>query len=421
MHVGVMALLFWASANQSSFWIASLFCLVNLPLLAFRPEIRPEGLSYLFFALYYLLLWSVVEGRFSVRWLLLIPFLQAVWTNVHIFFAFGPLLVAVAAFDVWLQKRSTLRRPYLLVLAASCMACLVNPFGLEGAFKPLTIFQAYGYQVAENQSVLELQRSYDLPVLVHFEVVAALCVGLGVWMLLRSGSRRVVLARVLLLLFFAVLAWNVGRAVALFGLLAIPVGSMAAEVAFRSRSSRSRVRFERLAILGACALLLAPLVLQDAYLSPFSRRLGVGLAPKVQESAKFFVENDLQGPIFNNYDIGSYLVFRLFPGERVFVDNRPEAYSVSFLEDVYTAMQRDEELWKKMEQTFRFNVVYFSRRDRTPWAKPFLMRRIQDENWAPVYADRYALILVKRTEANRELIRRFEPKPPDPSAVRPRR
>jgi hypothetical protein len=141
----------------------------------------------------------------------------------------------------------------------------------------------------------------------------------------------------------------------------------------------------------------------------------------VQESAKFFVENDVQGPIFNNYDIGSYLIFRLFPSERVFVDNRPEAYSVSFLKDVYRAMQRDEELWKKMEQRFQFNVIYFSRRDRTPWAKPFLVRRMQDASWAPVYADRYALILVKRTEANRELIRRFEPKPPDPSAVRSHR
>jgi hypothetical protein len=118
--------------------------------------------------------------------------------------------------------------------------------------------------------VLELQRSYDLPVLLHFEVVAALCVGLCTWMLLRSGSRRVVLARVLLLLFFALLAWNVGRAVALFGLLAIPVGSIAAELAFRSRSPGATTRFERLAVLASCALLLAPVVLQDAYLGSAS-------------------------------------------------------------------------------------------------------------------------------------------------------
>ena len=55
-----------------------------------------------------------------------------------------------------------------------------------------------------------------------------------------------------------------------------------------------------------------------------------GLARGVQGSAKFFQNEGLKGPVFNNFDVGSYLIFYLFPEERPFVDNRPEAYPVEF-------------------------------------------------------------------------------------------
>jgi len=58
----------------------------------------------------------------------------------------------------------------------------------------------------------------------------------------------------------------------------------------------------------------------------------------------FFKENNLQGPIFNNYDIGGYLIFNLFPQEKVFVDNRPETYSSEFFQEDYIPMQEDYDI-----------------------------------------------------------------------------
>jgi len=114
------------------------------------------------------------------------------------------------------------------------------------------------------------------------------------------------------------------------------------------------------------------------------------------------------GPILNNYDIGSYLIFYLPEEEKVFVDNRPEAYSVSFFKDIYIPMQSDETVWHQIRERYQFNVIYFNRHDRTPWAQPFLIRRIKDPDWAPVYADAYTLILVRRTSENQSIIERHE-------------
>jgi hypothetical protein len=133
-----------------------------------------------------------------------------------------------------------------------------------------------------------------------------------------------------------------------------------------------------------------------------------GLFPDINRSAEFFKAEKLSGAIFNNYDIGGYLIYHLFPQEQVFVDNRPESYSGDFFQKIYIPMQQSEDVWKKYEQQYDFNVIYFSRHDLTPWAQPFLIRRLQDPAWAPVYTDAFVLILLKRNDENRSVIERFE-------------
>jgi len=57
---------------------------------------------------------------------------------------------------------------------------------------------------------------------------------------------------------------------------------------------------------------------------------------------------------------------------------------------------------------YQFNAIYFYRHDMTPWGQPFLIKRIRDPEWAPVFVDDFTLIMVKRNLYNRGLIERFE-------------
>ena len=118
--------------------------------------------------------------------------------------------------------------------------------------------------------------------------------------------------------------------------------------------------------------------------------------PGVERSADFFKAAGLKGPVFNNYDIGGYFIFYLFPQERPFVDNRPEAYPVDFFKRVYGPMQEKEQDWSEARAKYGFELIYFYRHDITPWAQPFLLRRLDDPEWAPVFVDDYTIILARR-------------------------
>ena len=134
----------------------------------------------------------------------------------------------------------------------------------------------------------------------------------------------------------------------------------------------------------------------------------IGLVPNVNASAEFFKKNGLRGPIFSNYDIGGYLIYHLGGREKVFVDNRQEAFPPDFFRHVYIPMQQDPEVWKKMDEKYGFNIIYFYRHDMTPWGQSFLIDRVKDQQWAPVFVDDYAIIFARRGSIDQGIIDHFE-------------
>jgi len=43
----------------------------------------------------------------------------------------------------------------------------------------------------------------------------------------------------------------------------------------------------------------------------------------------------------------------------------------------------------------------------TPWGQAFLISKVQDEEWAPIFADQYNIIFIKKNLENVELIRKY--------------
>jgi hypothetical protein len=137
-------------------------------------------------------------------------------------------------------------------------------------------------------------------------------------------------------------------------------------------------------------------------------RFGLGVLEGNSGAAEFFQSEGLRGPIFNNYDIGGYLIYYLYLRERVFVDNRPEAYTRDFFEQEYVPMQEDEAAWRRAEQKYNFNAIFFSHRDAAPWGQKFLIERIRDAAWAPVFLDDHSIIFLKRNDRNQDIIGKYE-------------
>ncbi len=140
---------------------------------------------------------------------------------------------------------------------------------------------------------------------------------------------------------------------------------------------------------------------------PYWRSFGIGLEKENSAAPTFLREQNIRGPYFNNYDIGGYLIFHLFPREKVFVDNRPEAYPTSFFQDEYIPMQTSEEAWREALAHYGFNAIVFSHTDATPWGQAFLRARMEDHEWARVFTDSRIIVFVRRTPEHEALIAQF--------------
>jgi hypothetical protein len=100
------------------------------------------------------------------------------------------------------------------------------------------------------------------------------------------------------------------------------------------------------------------------------------------ESADLITRNGLQEPIFSLDSWGGYLIYRLYPQSRVFVDDRHDLYGEEFLKDYLKAVRltpdwdtflsekrvnwvlapKESALANMLVQTFQWEVV---RRDGT--------------------------------------------------------
>jgi hypothetical protein len=138
-----------------------------------------------------------------------------------------------------------------------------------------------------------------------------------------------------------------------------------------------------------------------------SKEFGLTIPVGAEQGVAFIQANKIRGPVFNNFDVGSFLIWKLYPEQKVFVDGRPEAYSVDFFEKIYKPMQESPTLWKKYSEQYAINYIFFDHRDITPWAKTFLQYITADPQWPLVYLDDSIIIFVKNIPANQKLIEKY--------------
>ncbi len=408
LSIGALLVMVRATAiSIAPRWVL-LVATLMVPLFAYRTEVRPEGFSYLLLAVYYLLLSKHQSGKLDFGPLLLwmLP-LQLLWVNLHIFFFLGLGMVGVFLVDALVLKRDSPRVRELLLLLASLVAVsIINPHFHRGLLAPLTIFDEYGYMIVENQTVFFLQERFGNPQFIHLEILAVFAIGASVWSIAR-GIWWQMLPELLLSIGFLALSFMAVRGIPMFALFSIPLFARVLAALSDGLHFKTRETLMRLIPVAGIALCGIFIAMPGTYASANKGYNGLGLFNGVETSGRFLKKSGIPGRIFNNYDIGSYLVYYFGEGGRVFVDNRPEAYSVAFFDSIYKPMQEDDAVFRQMTERYDLNVICFYRHDETPWAQPFLIRRTQDPEWVPILVDEVSLILIRNLPANRPWIERY--------------
>ncbi len=426
----------FAETKIDSFYLVSFFSLPVILLLSQRTEIRPEIFSALFIVITYLLL--ELGDNIKRKWLpwLLVP-LFLFWVNIHIYFFIGLALIGFKVAAILIKSLIEKRREYkqffqfLAIFLASIIISFVNPNTWHGLVYPLNIFRNYGYEIAENKSIFFLE---NLTINHNFQIFKFLLILLVIsWFvyfifsyynnkknkLAFFSSIKARLFDIFVCLFISALALFSSRNIALFGLISLIIISfnIGPLLIYLKRTNKviSNLWRHYISLSSSSINLIASSILFLLIISSFiyviidgqknnyliKGSFGLGLENDNEASAEFYRQNNLKGPIFNNYDIGSALIFWLHDSEKIFVDNRPEAYSVSFFNEIYKPMQMEVDEWEKYLKIYDFKTIYFAHTDSTPWAGQFLSRILNDKKWSLVYFDQTTVIFVNSEKYDR--------------------
>ncbi len=420
---------FFAQTKIDSFYLLSFISLPVILLLSQRTEIRPEIFSALFIVVTYLILeLSDDSQRKWLPWLLVPLFLF--WVNIHIYFFIGLALIGFKVAAILIKVLSEKKKEYKkffkfsAIFLASALISLFNFNTWQGLVYPLNIFRNYGYEIAENKSVFFLEH---LTINHNFQIFKFLLVLLSIsWILYFIfsyynnknnkttflNSVKIRLFDILICLFITALSIFSSRNIALFGLISLIIissnigpfliylqrvnqvtSSLWQRYIFSSSSKINLIAFFTIFFLIISSFIY---VINDERQNNSLIRgsFGLGLENNNEASAEFYRQNNLKGPIFNNYDIGSALIFWLYDLEKVFVDNRPEAYSVSFFDEIYKPMQIEVDKWAEYSKLYDFSTIYFTHTDSTYWAEQFLSRIVNDKKWSLVYFDEKTAIFI---------------------------
>ncbi|MBI4837168.1 MAG: hypothetical protein HY813_02040 [Candidatus Portnoybacteria bacterium] len=428
--LAAFSIVLFISIRRGNFWVASMASIPTIYILSERTDLRPEVFSYFFTTLFLFFLYDLEKNPAKNRIFWLIP-LQLLWANLHIYFFIGIAMTAGFLLEKVIidrnhPKKNLLIKKLSFLFLSLIMVSLINPYGIKTLLYPLNIFKNYGYDIVENKSPFFLQHLMHDSAIPAFKIAVSLLIisfffSFRQWpIFLFLASLSTTIAGFMMirnfpffsLIFLSAISINLRNVmvanapIPFLGNIKNAAERIKVEVKIINEKISSVLKIALPCILTGIIILIFSHYLDDAFFK--NKEKGIGLTFQSNDSADFFIKENLKGPIFNNYDIGSYLIYHLYPKEKVFVDNRPEAYPKDFFDYTYLPMQMKEEKWQEFDKKYNFNIIYFTQQEGTWWGQSFLRQRLKDDAWALIYADSQAAILIKNSPENQTTIQKYK-------------
>jgi Flp pilus assembly protein TadD len=435
--VGGYALLSWLGAVACAATVALLvlrrnavtaaLAILAVPLIAVRTTPRAEMFTVVFFAAFLSLLWEAHEGGGPPLWLL--PVIMVAWVNLHLGFVSGLALLGGYVLVEALQLPWVSERPAALAQLQHCwpwflatvVATLANPWGW-GIYRAL--FRQESAMAAHSQSISEWS---SVPLnWTSFAAALSLRNPDGAFVvLLVIAACAVVISLLRRQIGAAVLLTGAGflgvrhtRLQALFAEIVVVVAgaafaSLLDEVKARIADARTR----RILLVGGMALLVllagvrsVDLVTNRTYLARTTiASFGPGLSWWFPEDAAAFVlRAKIPGQVFNDYDEGGFIVWRLGSEYRDYIDGRAIPFGPELLKHTDELMQSppDSPLWQQEAEAHDINtiIVPLGRYDALQFF-PVLSQFCSSQTWKPVYLDEVSAVFVRMQPETEGLIR----------------
>ncbi len=376
------------AANENRRLVA-LMALIPALVLGVYSNVRTQSFSFAFFALYLWVLWEYRDGRRDRLWLL--PLVMVLWVNTHGAFVIGlgaialMLVCEMGRRRVKLSSEEEATEPALGRLAAAlgltAAATLVNP----------NTWRVYSYvrQLQLDRPSQGFVTEWQPPDITSPWPLLAFYGPLLLVMLALVYGRRPDLTEIAFFVAFAAFGFTASRNAIWFVLAATPLLARAAagvSVAGRIAPGKPRLNLLLAAALAVFTVLLSPWVrphLGESAPRPYL------IEPETPiEAADFIAERELEGNIFHPQEYGDYMIWRLWPRQRVFIDGRVHLYDEELIKDYFFILAAER--WQELLDEYDVRYALLAKSD--PNSAPLREALADSSDWEDIYEDEVSIM-----------------------------
>ncbi|HYM29138.1 MAG TPA: hypothetical protein VET66_13385 [Steroidobacteraceae bacterium] len=343
---------------------------------------RPAMFSVFFVALFIYEISAARRGERRTLWRL-VP-LTLLWANLHGGYVIGLVLIAMLAAAQWWERRETAGPGWKHVLAVcgvAFVAAAVNPYTYRLWLYPLEYFVGGNASLAridEWQSP-DFHQARNLPLALL--LVTGLVVGVN--------GRRFDAWRSMLVAAFGLMALQSMRHQPLFAIAWATAAGPALLDRWawwgRTPERRAAPKMLNYALLAAGVAALLTVVIASPTGLPLRNPPTGGAMPYPAQGAAWIAANRPGARIFNQYEWGGYLIDRLYPDERVFIDGRADLYGPLVVEYDSLITGRG---WQPAFERYGVDTALLS--PQLP-----IVAALRAAGWTTGYEDAHQVVLVR--------------------------
>ena len=407
---------------------------------SFRFDVRPELVSL---AGLPLVIGLAIRARDTGRHrlLLALPAIVALWSNLHPGAILAPVVLAAGALGTFLHERvssqpaagspsdtpSRFAQRLALAAAATALASAANPYGFRIYQVPFELSRLLASLPSPNLEWAR-PRVADFPLFFATAVLTIVILIVCRRRLDPIAAPALALAGVLAAahlrnigLFFVLLPFGLARPAAALS-IRLMSGALARRLASLRPASGSPAAPPGVRPGFVAAVVVYVISVPLLTVLPPKLAWGLGVAPDNEPSrAVDFLDRENVGErLYNDVRFGGYLIWRRFPGHRVFIDGRNEVYP-RLLREVFASVN-DSRAWQAFLEGQGIDaafVRYSPSLERVvipgPDGRPgrvleraFSANHFPSRDWALVYWDDDAMIFARRIPENDDVIARLE-------------
>jgi hypothetical protein len=350
------------------------------PLFGIRPQMITLFLATIFIGL----LTRYADDGQSRRLWWIIP-IMVLWVNLHGGYVVGLGLIGLYLISLILDGKWRLAPRLGLVLLAAMAAVPLNPNGFRMFTYPFETLSLAATAFIDEWASPDFHKLMFLPLaLLLFGLLAVLAL----------SARRPLVSELFLLLVTGLGALRSARHIPIFALIATPIlarhlWDILKMRGWDKRFTRIEAPATGFALIFNLVFLLAPATLGVDRVTHFvSNQPAYEAKNYPQAAVNFLLEKQLPAPIYNRYGWGGYLIRRLYPNYRVYIDGRADVYGDSFtVEAVRTYDGKPD--WRKPLERLGIRTVII-----TPDAPLSSLLR-EDNAWTKAYEDSQAVIFTR--------------------------